>query len=49
MLQLLFLSSECGLPLAVSEVTILGAQAKSEMGSWGRVQAAAASSAAVLQ
>lgn len=49
MLQLLFLSSECGLPLAVSEVTILGAQAKSEMGCWGRVQAAAASSAAVLQ
>lgn len=28
---------------------ILGVQAKSEMGCWGRVQAAAASSAAVLQ
>lgn len=49
MLQLLFLSSKRGLPLAVSEVTVVGAQANRKELLGVSVLAAAALGAAVLR
>lgn len=49
MLQLLFLSSKCGLPLAVSEATIPRAQESRKMSCWGiSVLTAAVLCAAVI-